>query len=95
MPQQGITSPDSQTGTDANSYMVIVDKFTTQAEAEQSSISYGALGINLQVIKPGTFLGNYDQYYLVCGGFDINLFNAQQIKNQLNEKGVNCSIQKF
>jgi len=95
MPQQGITSPDSQTGIDANSYMVIVDKFTTQAEAEQSRISYGALGINLQVIKPGTFLGNYDQYYLVCGGFDINLFNAQRIKNQLNEKGVNCSIQKF
>ncbi|MBK7571705.1 MAG: hypothetical protein IPI10_08800 [Bacteroidetes bacterium] len=87
MPQQSNPSDEGQAGTDASSYMVIVDKFTTQAEAQQSRASYGALGISLRVIAPGTFLGNYDQYYLVCGGFDINLFNAQRIKNQLNEKG--------
>ena len=74
---------------------VLVDKFETEKEAKQEQNSYASRGINLRISPPGTFLGTNDQFYLLCAGFEITLINAQRIKNQINQQGVNSTIQKF
>ena len=88
-------STESQTADGLNSYIAFVELFSTEDKAQQARSSYAAKGINLRIIPPGTFLGNNDQFYLLCAGFEVSLLEAQRLKNKLNEQGINCVIQKF
>ncbi len=81
--------------TDLNLYYVLVEKFTTENEAFQSNLNYKQQGIFLQVIAPGTFLGQYDNYYLLCAASAVSSDEARRVKNQLDGKGISSTIQNY
>ncbi|MFM7217274.1 MAG: hypothetical protein ACKO1U_04570 [Bacteroidota bacterium] len=76
-------------------YYVLVQSYSNQNDAEDAQRTFASRGIRLSVVTPGTFLGDNDQYYLLCAGFNVTLFEAQRIKNEMASKGLSCSIQRY